>query len=113
MVDDAPRPGEFCGESKLGDTKADFVVRLHDRRIMPIECKVSNSSTNSFKRVVHEAAGKASKWLGQFGRRTIVPTAVLSGVFDPRNLQTAQMEGLSLVWAFRLSDLSDFVRAAR
>ena len=39
--------------------KAGTVVRLRDRRVMPIECKVSNSEVNSFKRVNHEAAGKA------------------------------------------------------
>ena len=31
-LDSAPAPGEFCGESKLGDTRADLVVRLHDSR---------------------------------------------------------------------------------
>ena len=109
----APGPGEFCGESKLGDAKADVVIRLHDRRVMPVECKVSNSAVNSFKRINHEAAGKARDWLGGFGRRQIVPGAVISGVFNPANLETAQSEGLSLYWGHRLSDLTNFVESAR
>ena len=47
----APMPGHFSREVKLGERKADLTVGLWDRRIMPIECKVSNSSTNSVKRL--------------------------------------------------------------
>ncbi|MBX6324355.1 MAG: XamI family restriction endonuclease, partial [Rhodospirillaceae bacterium] len=83
LIDAAPAAGEFCAESKLGDTRADILVRLYDRRLMPIECKVWNSAVNSFKRVNHEAAGKARKWLSAFGTRQIMPAAVLSGVFNP------------------------------
>jgi hypothetical protein len=113
LLKDAPEPGQFCGESKLGDTRADLVVGLHDRRVMPVECKVSNSEVNSFKRVNHEAAGKARTWLNLFGRKGTVPAAVLSGVFKPANLKTAQAEGLSLFWGHRLSDLADFIKATK
>ena len=109
---DAPAPNQFRGESKLGRTKADIVVRLADRRLLAIECKVSNSAVNSYKRVNHEAVGKARSWLSDFGRRQIVPAAVLSGVFKPANLATAQEDGLTLLWAFRLQDLSDLVESA-
>jgi hypothetical protein len=113
LLDAAPVPGEFCGEGKLGDTRADLVVRLHDRRVMPIECKASNSAVNSFKRVNHEAAGKAAKWLRAFGERATVPSAVLGGVFNSNNLETAQQAGLSLFWAFRLQDLANFIRSTK
>lgn len=110
MIDTAPDPGCFCGESTLGETRADVIVRLHDRRVLAIECKVSNSAVNSFKRVNHEAVGKARKWLKGFGDRTLVPAAVLNGVFSPANLETAQAEGLYIYWAHRLDDLVDFVK---
>lgn len=106
LLDDAPAPGEYCPESKLGDTRADLVVRIKDRRVVAIECKVSNSAVNSYKRVNHEAAGKARQWLVQFGARAVVPVAVLGGVFKPENLVVAQESGLSLFWQHRLSDLS-------
>ena len=109
LLDSAPSPGEFCGESKLGETRADLVIRLLDRRAVPVECKVSNSAVNSFKRINHEATGKARAWIDHFGRRQIVPCAIIHGVFNPVNLETAQSEGLAIIWSHRLQDLADFV----
>lgn len=111
FLSDAPGPGSFCSESKLGDTRADLVVGLYDRRVLALECKVSNSEVNSFKRVNHEAAGKARAWIAAFGHRQVVPGAVLSGVFKFENLATAQDDGLALFWLHRLGDLRDFIAA--
>jgi hypothetical protein len=111
FLEDGPSPGQFCGESKLGDTRADLVVRLPDRRYMAIECKVSNSAVNSFKRVNHEALGKARRWIAQFGTVAVVPAAVLSGVFNPANLEAAQDGGLFLFWAHQLGELADFIHS--
>ena len=44
LLDAAPDPGAFCGESKLGDSRADLVIRLYDRRAMAVECKASGSA---------------------------------------------------------------------
>ena len=79
---------------------------------MPVECKTSNSAVNSFKRVNHEAVGKARAWTAEFGKRAIVPCAVIGGVFNPDNLQTAQAENLTIFWSHRLSDLDSFVASA-
>ena len=105
----APQPGEFCRESLLGSSKADFIIGLWDRRIMAIECKVSNSSTNSVKRLNREAAGKAEKWIYEFGALGIVPVAVLSGVYKLHNLIDAQTRGLTLYWAHDLNHLLDWI----
>lgn len=113
LLDAAPAPGEFCRESKLGDSRADVVIRLYDRRAMPVECKASNSAVNSFKRINHEAAGKARAWLAGFGKRQIVPCAVISGVFNPANIETAQAEGLAIIWSHRIRDLADFVESGQ
>ena len=113
ILDSAPAPGEFCGESKLGDSRADLIVRLYDQRVMPLECKVSNSAVNSFKRVNHEAAGKARAWITEFGRRQTVPGAVISGVFNPSNLETAQHDGLAILWGHRLEDLVEFIGSTK
>jgi len=86
---DAPSPGTFCAESSLGKRKADFIVGLWDRRVMAIECKVSNSATNSVKRLNNDAAAKAKAWRDAFGQDQVVPTAVLSGVYKLHNLQDA------------------------
>jgi len=109
----APAPGEFCAESLLGSRKADFVVRLRDSRIMPIECKVSNSATNSVKRLNNDAAVKANTWLKDFGDKQIVPSAVLSGVYKLRNLEEAQDRGLMLFWSHDLQAMIDWMEESR
>jgi hypothetical protein len=106
---DGPQRGEFCGESIVGGDKADVVPRLNDTRLMLIECKVSNSAVNSFKRINHEAAGKARKWLASFGTAQVVPTSVIGGVFNVNNLLRAQEDGLTLFWAHGLKKLGQFV----
>ncbi|MDA8232077.1 MAG: XamI family restriction endonuclease [Magnetospirillum sp.] len=57
-LDDAPARGQFCPESLVGTRKADVPVRLFDGRLMPIECKVSNSALNSVKRINNDAASR-------------------------------------------------------
>lgn len=106
---EAPLPGQFCRESLFGDRKADLIVRLRDGRAMPIECKVSNSSTNSVKRLNNDAAVKARAWIDQFGSLGCVPTAVLGGVFKVHNLEAAQRDGLTIFWAHGLDKLTKFV----
>lgn len=113
LLDVAPAVGEFCGECKLGNTRADLVIRLYDRRVMPVECKASNSAVNSFKRINHEAVGKARAWLDEFGSRQIIPSAVINGMFSPANLETAQTEGLMIIWSHRLENLTGFIESTR
>lgn len=108
-----PGPGEFCQESDFGGRKADLIVRLWDGRVLPIECKVSNSSTNSVKRLNNDAAIKAETWLSVFGTATVVPAAVLSGVFKIHNLESAQLRGLTLFWAHRLDAMINFIETTR
>ncbi len=110
---DAPQPGEFCRESMLGTRKADFVIGLHDRRILALECKVSNSELNSIKRLNNDAAVKAGVWLEEFGARNVVPAAMLSGVYKLRHLEQAQQRGLTLFWAHRLDELVAWIASTR
>lgn len=119
----APAPGEFCGESLLGYSKsdtspdkgrlADIVLRLWDYRLMPIECKVSNSSLNSLKRLNNDAAVKAVTWRRDFGQNQVVPSAVLSGVYDLSSLLDAQQRGLTIFWSHDLRPLTEFLEKTR
>ncbi|MEV7911350.1 XamI family restriction endonuclease [Streptomyces griseus] len=109
----APNPGEYCGETLVGSRKADIVVRLLDGRLMPIECKVSNSGTNSYKRINNDAAVKASVWTNEFGSVNIVPAAMMSGVFVLNNLEYAQQKGLYLFWSHDMGPLKEFVELAQ
>lgn len=109
----APRAGEFCRESMVGDRKADFVIGLHDSRILALECKVSNSETNSIKRVKNDAAVKAEYWRDEFGPRNIVPAAMLGGVYKLLTLEQAQQRGLTLFWAHQLSEFVRWIESTR
>jgi len=108
-----PEPGEFCGESKLGNRKADFIIRLWDNRAMAVECKVSNSATNSVKRLNNDAAAKAEVWRRDFGEAQVVSSAVLSGVYKLHNLEDAQHRGLALFWAHDLQTMLDWIESTR
>ena len=110
---DAPGEGEFCHEAMFGSRKADFVVGLWDGRKMAIECKVSNSSTNSVKRLNNDAAVKAGIWIEEFGTAQTVPAAVISGVFKAHNLKSAQTAGLSLFWAEKLEAMLSWIESTR
>jgi hypothetical protein len=109
----APGPGEFCRESKIAGRKADFIIGLFDGRTMPLECKVSNSSTNSVKRLNNDAAVKAVQWVDKLGSNHAVPAAMLSGVFKLHNLEDAQDKGLSLFWAHDLQAFTTWILATR
>jgi hypothetical protein len=100
-------------ECLLGNRKADLVVGLYDQRIMSTECKVSNSATNSVKRLNNDAAAKAEAWLADFGRNNIVPTAVLSGVYKTHNLVNAQDRGLTLFWAHDIEKMIQWIQRTR
>jgi hypothetical protein len=109
----APARGEFCGECKVGSRKADIVVRVWDDRVMPIECKVSNSALNSVKRLNNDAAVKAGVWKIEFGERQIIPVAVLGGVYNLANLIDAQNKGLSLIWSHNLAPLLKWIQETK
>lgn len=112
-VSHLPDRGQFCAEALFGSRKADLIIRLWDGRVMPTECKVSNSSTNSVKRLNNDAAVKARTWLHEFGTATCVPAAVLSGVFKVHNLVAAQSDGLTLFWAHSLDRMLAFIDSGR
>lgn len=101
--------GEFCRETSLGGAKCDVPVRLDDGRLLALECKVSNSATNSVKRLNRETGGKAETWRRAFGEQ-VVTAAVLAGIYKVTNLLQAQNEqGVALFWQHDLEPLSVFV----
>jgi len=113
-MSEAPEIATFCGESQFGSRKADIVARLYDGRIMPIEAKVSNSSTNSVKRLNNDAAVKARQWTQEFGTSNVVPAAVLGGVFKTNNLRAAQdNDHLTIFWAHNLDALVQFIDSTK
>lgn len=91
-----------------------MIISLHDRRVLAIECKASNSEVNSLKRVNHESLGKAQQWVAGFGKNATVPGAVLSGVFSVNILDKPQSGGLDIFRLHRrLDDLARFIEATK
>lgn len=109
--DDLAR-GEFCAETLAGGVKADVCVRLHNGRLLLIECKVSGSATNSVKRLIHDIGDKVAVWRDAFGAQAI-PMGVIAGVFKRKNLVDAQDKGIYLVWERDLTPLAEFLRSAQ
>jgi hypothetical protein len=100
-------------EVQFGPEKADVLSRLWDDRMFPIECKVSNSEVNSYKRLNHDTLAKHHAWINQFGTANVVPSAILAGVFKPSNVFQAQEAGLAIFWSHRVSDVGKFVASTR
>lgn len=108
-VVDALDRGCFCREVEVAGTKSDVPVRLRDGRLLAIECKVSNSYTNSVKRLIRETGGKSARWRSAFGEQ-VVTAAVLAGVFKLKNLREAQEQHqITLFWEHDLAVLAKFV----
>jgi hypothetical protein len=107
-LDDLER-GSFTREAMLARSKCDLPVRLHDGRLLAIECEVSNSALNSVKRLIRETGGKADVWRREFGK-AVIPAAVLAGVFKLQSLLDAQREyGITIFWEHDLGPLRSFV----
>ena len=113
VIREAPKPGEFCCEAKLSGRKADITIGLYDHRVMPIECKVSNSKLNSIKRLTNDTAVKAETWRKDLGEVNVIPVAVLGGVYGVPHLLAAQKRGLTLFWAHSLQPLLDFIQSTK
>lgn len=104
-----PRPQEFYGECTVFGRKTDLFVGLADGRVAAVEAKDSSSVVNSVKRVLNDTAAKAEHWHRHAGM-TIVPIALLSGVFGVTDLERAQASGLFLIWVHDMSAIEDWLR---
>lgn len=104
--------GQYCRQSKVAGTRADLSIALFDKqRLLALECKVSNSEVNSYKRLNHEVGNKRRVWQQAFGESCITG-AVLAGAFSVENLASAQEAGIYLFWEHDLKSLIEFVRKA-
>ena len=103
-----PRSRQFYGECTVYGRKTDLFIGLSDGRVAAVEAKDSSSVVNSVKRVLNDTAAKAQEWHRHAGM-TIVPIALLSGVFGVNDLQRAQMAGLFLVWLHDLAPIEEWL----
>lgn len=103
--------GQFSRERKVGGAKCDVPIRLHDGRLLALECKVSNGPKNSWKRLQREVGGKGDTWKQSYGSQ-VVTGAVLAGVFDLKCLVDAQSrQSVVLFWQHDLKPLIQFIES--
>lgn len=113
-MQEMPAAGEvFDKETSINNVKADIVLGLPDGRCMALECKVSNSTVNSYKRLNHEVVDKVEKWHSMFGTNGIVGGCVLQGVFSLENLISPQDNDVAIFWSHDLQRLIDFVASTQ
>ncbi|MGB9163945.1 MAG: XamI family restriction endonuclease [Rhodomicrobium sp.] len=105
-----PTYPNFYDECVLHGRKTDLLVALPNRRLVAIEAKDSSSTLNSIKRVLNDTAAKA-RHFHEEGGKNIIPVALLSGVFDPQDLRSAQDTGLYLVWAHDLDGFVEWIKS--
>lgn len=105
-----PRARSFYGECSVHGRRADLLIGLTDGRAVAVEAKDSSSVVNSVKRVLNDTAAKARHWRERFGE-TLVPVALLSGVFGIDSLRSAQASGLYLVWSHDLDSFTAWLAA--
>lgn len=109
-------PGTYSEKSRrLAGTNMDVPIRLKTKHgtgqlFLAIECKVSNSSLNSRKRLL-EVNSKRQTWDSSGLAYRFRTAAVLAGVFDIARLVEAQDAGTLIFWEHRLTDLTAFLRA--
>jgi hypothetical protein len=107
-------PGSYASASrKLNRANMDVPIRLKKNHasgqlFLAVECKVSNSSLNSRKRLI-EVASKRKVWDDSRNTYEVRTAAVLSGVFSVERLMEAQRAGIMLFWEHRLADLTAFL----
>jgi hypothetical protein len=106
-VGDLPA-GEFSPESMVFGKKCDVPVGLRNGRYLLLECKVSGSEVNSYKRLNHETVNKHDRWQAAFGGQAYT-AGVLGGVFSPANVLAAQDEGVFVFWEHDLAPLAEFL----
>lgn len=107
-LDLALQRGEFTSELLVAGTKCDIPIRLRTGGLLPLECKVSNSATNSTKRLIREVCGKAPAWRAGFGQETLI-AGLIAGVFSLKNLKDAQNDHrIMLFFGHELDALGEF-----
>ena len=77
--------------------------------VLALECKVTNDTTNSVKRV-DDVLNKANAWRSQWGAY-VRPAALLQGVIKSSDVQRLLANGVEVFWSHRLDLFGDWLEA--
>lgn len=89
--------------------EVDIAVGLSKKRILALECKVSNDTTNSVKRI-NDVMKKSEAWRRQWGK-FVMTGALLQGVIKSTDISRMLDEGIAVFWSHDLNAFRDWVNA--
>ncbi len=108
-----PEQGIYSlGKVSFGPKRTDVIARMWDNRVIPIECKISNSAADSLKSL-NDAIAKVRAWSLAFGDSNVASSAMLGGVYSIDHVMSAQANGLLIFWSHRVEDLGAFVESTK
>lgn len=88
--------------------EVDVAVGLAKKRILALECKVSNDSTNSVKRI-NDVMKKSEAWRCQWGQ-FVTTGALLQGVIKETDITRMLQEEIVVFWSHDLDEFKNWVR---
>lgn len=77
--------------------------------VAAMECKVTNDSTNSVKRI-NDVLKKAAAWKAHWGS-FVETAALLQGVIKPEDVQRLTDEGVQVFWSHDLNAFATWVQS--
>ena len=87
--------------------EVDIACGLGGTIVLAMECKVTNDTTNSVKRI-NDVLKKASAWKDHWGS-FVKPAALLQGVIKPGDVQRLLDAGVEVFWAHHLDKFAGWI----
>lgn len=89
--------------------EVDIACGFNGSYVAAMECKVTNDTTNSVKRV-NDVLKKAAAWKAHWGS-FVETAALLQGVIKPEDVQRLTDEGVKVFWSHDLDTLKTWVQS--
>lgn len=93
----------------LAYQEVDIACRLKGGYLLAMECKVTNDTTNSTKRI-NDIVKKANAWRAEFGTR-VKTAALLQGVIKPADVDRLSELGIDVYWSHDLDAFGAWIEA--
>jgi hypothetical protein len=93
----------------LAYQEVDIACRLKGGYLLAMECKVTNDTTNSTKRI-NDIVKKANAWRAEFGTR-VKTAALLQGVIKPADVDRLSELGIHVFWSHDLDVFGAWIEA--
>ncbi len=89
--------------------EVDIAIGLKNTVVLAVECKVSNDTTNSVKRI-NDVLKKSEAWKTHWGS-FVKTAAVLQGVIAPRDVARLLDAGIEVFWSHDIGEMQRWIAA--